>query len=581
MWYERLYINMTTKEEKRKLLGQILLERNLVSEEHLKEALDVQKINGKALGEVLVDLEYTTSNLIMEVMSDYLGMEIINLEDVDFTQNVLDKIPHSIAQLYRIIPISFEESTITVAQQDPLDIQQIDDLRFLLKYEVKPVLVEREDVTNAIDKYYPGGHESVEEILGNFQHGLPSTHDTSDREIIDIEHLKDMTNDTPIKSFVNLILLQAVMIKASDVHFEVFENEFRVRYRIDGILREKIPVPALFANGIISRIKVMAKMDIAERRLPQDGRILLTIRGHSVDIRISTLPTNYGESVVMRILDKSSVSLDLARLGMMPDNLRTVKQLMQKPNGIILVTGPTGSGKTTTLYACLNHINVTGSKIITTEDPVEYDIDGIMQIQVNPEIGVTFANCLRAILRQDPDIILVGEIRDLETLKTAVQASLTGHLVLSTLHTNDAPSTITRLINMGLKPYLITASLVAVISQRLVRKICPECREEYTPGEDIIKELSLRDYDLRDKHFYIGRGCNNCNKTGYKDRMSILEIMSLNEEICSHIIKQSSTETIKEAARNNGMNTLLESGLNAVYNGLTTLEEVARETSIN
>jgi type IV pilus assembly protein PilB len=265
----------------------------------------------------------------------------------------------------------------------------------------------------------------------------------------------------------------------------------------------------------------------------------------------------------------------------MPNNLKTIKQLMQKPNGIILVTGPTGSGKTTTLYACLNHINVAGSKIITTEDPVEYDIDGIMQMQVNPEIDVTFANCLRSILRQDPDIILVGEIRDLETLEIAVQASLTGHLVLSTLHTNDAPSTITRLINMGLKPYLMTASLEAVISQRLVKRICSECREEYTPEEDIIKGLNLQDYDPQGKHFYIGKGCSNCNDTGYKGRMSILEIMLLNEEICSHIIKQSSTDTIKEIARSNGMYTLLESGLNAVYNGLTTLEEVARETHVN
>ena len=572
---------MTTKEDKKKLFGQILLEKKLVSKDQIKNALEIQEINGKALGDVLVDLEYTTSNRITEVLGDYLGMEVIDLENVNFNQDVLDKIPHSIAQLYRIIPIAYNETTITVAQQDPLDIQQIDDLRFLVKYIVKPVLVEREDVANAIDKYYPGGHESVEEILDKFQHDLSATNDSKSREIIEMEHLKEMSNETPIKSFVNLILLQAVVVKASDVHFEVFENEFRVRYRIDGVLREKVPVPVLFANGIISRIKVMANMDIAERRLPQDGRIFLTIRGHSVDVRISTLPTNHGESVVMRILDKSSVSLDLVRLGMMPDNLKTVKQLMQKPNGIILVTGPTGSGKTTTLYACLNHVNVTGLKIITTEDPVEYDIDGIMQIQINPEIDVTFSNCLRSILRQDPDIILIGEIRDLETLEIAVQASLTGHLVLSTLHTNDAPSTITRLINMGLKPYLMTAALEAIISQRLVKKICPECKEEYTPGNDIIHELKLLDHDLQDKHFYIGKGCSNCNRTGYKGRMSILEIMSVNEEICSHIIKQSSTETIREIARNNGMRTLLESGLSAVYNGLTTLEEVARETSIN
>ena len=572
---------MATKENKRKLFGQILLEKRLVSKDQVTEALEIQDINGKALGDILVDLEYTTSNRITEVLSDYLGMEVIKIEDVVFREDVLDKIPHTIAQLYRIIPIAFEEPTITVAQQDPLDIQQIDDLRFLLKYNVKPVFVEREDVANALDTYYPGGHESVEEILENFKQDLSITNNSESRETIEVEQLKEMSNETPVKSLVNLILLQAIVVKASDIHFEVFENEFRVRYRIDGVLREKVPVPMLYANGIISRIKIMANMDIAERRLPQDGRIFLTIRGHSVDIRISTLPTNYGESIVMRILDKSSVSLDLTGLGIMPDNLKTIKQLMQKPNGIILVTGPTGSGKTTTLYASLNHVNVNGLKIITTEDPVEYDIDGIMQIQVNPEIDVTFSKCLRSILRQDPDIILVGEIRDLETLEIAVQASLTGHLVLSTLHTNDAPATITRLINMGLKPYLITASLVAVISQRLIRKICRNCKEEYTPGNDIIHELNLTDHDLQNKHFYMGKGCNNCNHTGYKGRMSILEIMSVDEEICSHIIKQSSTETIRETARNNGMRTLLESGLNAVYNGLTTLEEVARETSVN
>ncbi len=572
---------MVTKEDKIKLFGQILLEKRLVSKDQIKEALEIQEINGKSLKDVLVDLEFTTSNRITEELSDYLGMEIIDLENVDFNQDVLDKIPHSVALLYRIIPIDFNESTITIAQQDPLDIQQMDDLRFLLKYNVKPALAEREDVSNAIDKYYSGGHESVEEILNKFQHDLSRTNDSNSREVIEMDHLKEMPNETPIKSFVNLILLQAVAVKASDIHFEVFENEFRVRYRIDGVLCEKVPVPVLFANGIISRIKVMANMDIAERRLPQDGRVFLNIRRHPVDIRISTLPTNHGESVVMRILDKSSVSLDLARLGMMPGNLKTVKQLVHKPNGIILVTGPTGSGKTTTLYACLSHVNVTELKIITTEDPVEYDIDGIMQIQINPEIDVTFANCLRSILRQDPDIILIGEIRDLETLEIAVQASLTGHLVLSTLHTNDAPSTITRLINMGLKPYLITAALEAIISQRLVKKICPNCKEEYTPSNEILQEFKLLDHDLQDKHFYKGKGCNNCNRTGYKGRMSILEIMSINDEICSHIIKQSSTETLREIARNSGMQTLSESGLIAVYDGLTTLEEVARETSIN
>ncbi len=572
---------MATNDDRRVLFGQILLEKELISEDQIKKALDIQEINGKTLGDVLVDLEYTTNKKISAVLSDYLGMEIIDLEEVDFKQELLATIPHSIAQLYRIIPIAFEESTITVAQQDPLDIQQIDDLRFLLKFNITPVLVEREHVADAIDKHYPSGHESVEEILDNFQHDLSITSDLDSREIIDKDHLEEMANETPIKSFVNLILLQAIVVKASDIHFEVFEDEFIVRYRVDGVLRDKIPVPVHFASGIISRIKVMSNMDIAERRLPQDGRVFLTIRGHAVDIRISTLPTNYGESIVMRILDKSAVSIDLDKLGIRPDDLKIIKQLMQKSNGIILVTGPTGSGKTTTLYACLNHVNVTGIKIITVEDPVEYEVDGIMQIQVNSQIDVTFLNCLRSILRQDPDVILVGEIRDLETLEIAIQASLTGHLVLSTLHTNDAPSTITRLSNMGLKPYLITASLVAVISQRLVRKICKDCKEEYTPDNSIINGLNFSDHDLQDKHFYIGKGCNSCNRTGYKGRMSILEIMSVDEEICSHIIKQSSTETIKEVARNNGMRTLLESGLDAVFEGLTTLEEVTRETSIN
>jgi type IV pilus assembly protein PilB len=571
------------KEVQRKLLGQILLERKLVSESQLKESFDVQKINGKALGDILVDLGYTTNDLIMEALSDYLGLEIVSLANVELKPNVLKKIPPSVAQLYRVIPIAYEDSTLTLAQEYALNIGQIDDLRFLLPYNIKPVLTDKAEVTDALERYYPGQHESVRELMDQFQYDTSRGIDTDDRkaEVIETEHLKELANDAPVKTFVNLILLQAIIDKASDVHFEAFENEFRVRYRIDGVLLEKIPVPPLFVKGIVSRIKVMANMDISEKRLPQDGRILLTIRGNFVDIRVSTLPTKYGESVVLRILDKGSTTLDFTLLGIIPEDTETVKKLAEKPNGIILVTGPTGSGKTTTLYACLNHVNMTGVKIITAEDPVEYDIDGIMQIQVKPEIGVTFARCLRAMLRQDPDKILVGEIRDLETLEIAVQASLTGHLVLSTLHTNDAPSAITRLINMGVKPYLITASLLAVISQRLVRKICPKCKEEYLPGKDIISELNLPESELQGRHFYIGKGCNNCDKTGYKGRMAILEIMTINDEINSLIIEQSSTETIKKAARKNGMRTLTESGLNAASNGLTTLEEVIRETNIN
>ncbi|MEE8190121.1 MAG: ATPase, T2SS/T4P/T4SS family [Candidatus Scalindua sediminis] len=569
------------KEVERKLLGQILLERKLVNESQIDEAFEVQKINGKALGDIFIDLGYTTNDLIMEALSDYLGLEIVSLANVELKPDVLEKVPPSVAQLYRVVPIAYKNSTLTLAQEYALNIGQIDDLRFLLPHDIKPVLVDKVAVSDALDKYYPGHHESVKELLDKFQHDTSRSMDRDDRETIEIEHLKELANEAPVKTFVNLILLQAVIDKASDVHFEAFENEFRVRYRIDGVLLEKIPVPTHFVKGIVSRIKVMANMDIAEKRLPQDGRILLTIRGNFVDIRVSTLPTKYGESVVLRILDKGSTSLDLTLLGMIPDDTDIVKELMEKPNGIILVTGPTGSGKTTTLYACLNYVNLSGVKIITTEDPVEYDIDGIMQIQIKPEIDVTFASCLRAILRQDPDKILVGEIRDIETLEIAIQASLTGHLVLSTLHTNDAPSTITRLMNMGVKPYLITASLLAVISQRLVRKICPECKEGYKPGENIINELNIPESELQGRHFYIGKGCNNCDQTGYKGRMAILEIMITNDEINSLIIEQASAETIRQAAKRNGMRSLAEGGLNAACNGLTTLEEVIRETNIN
>ncbi len=572
-----------TKEIQKKLFGQILLERKVVNESQLKEAIDVQKINGKALGDILIDLGHTTNDIIMAAISDYLGMKIVRLGNTKLKPEVLDKISPAIAQLYRVVPIAYDDSTLTLAQEYALNIGQIDDLRFLLPYKIKPVLVDKVEVADALEKYYPGQHESVKELMDKFQHNTSRMVETDNREteVIETEHLKELANEAPVKTFVNLILLQAIIDKASDVHFEAFENEFRVRYRVDGVLLEKIPVPNPFVKGIVSRLKVMANMDIAEKRLPQDGRILLTIRGNFVDIRVSTLPTKYGESIVLRILDKGSTALDLTLLGMKQDDADTIKKLMEKPNGIILVTGPTGSGKTTTLYACLNHVNITGIKIITAEDPVEYDIDGIMQIQVKPEINVTFANCLRSMLRQDPDKILVGEIRDLETLEIAVQASLTGHLVLSTLHTNDAPSAITRLMNMGVKPYLITASLAAVISQRLVRKICPECKEKYKPEKNIITQLNIPESELKGKHFYIGKGCSNCDNTGYRGRMAILEIMTTNDEINSLIIQESSTETIKKAAIKNGMRTLTESGLDAACNGLTTLEEVIRETNIN
>lgn len=574
---------MTTKESQRQLFGQILIDRKLIDKSQLDEALDMQQINGKPLGDVLVDLDYTTNDKILHALGDYLGVEVISLKGRDFDQKVIDMIPPSIPRIYRVFPVEYDEETetLTLAQENALDLEQMDDMKFLLQYNLKPVLVDKLEILDVLDKYYPMQNFSVGELMDEFGYDTSNVEFSDGREVIETEKLKELAEEAPVKTFVNLTLLQAVMDKASDIHFEAFEYSFRVRTRIDGLLVEKIQIPQQYVSGVVSRVKVMANMDIAERRLPQDGRIFVTIRGRGVDIRVSTLPTKYGESIVMRILDKGSTSLELSSLGIVPDDINLIYQFIKKPNGIVLVTGPTGSGKTTTLYACLNYLNGPELKIITTEDPVEYDIDGLMQIQVNPEIGVTFASCLRAILRQDPDVILVGEIRDKETIEIAVQASLTGHLVLSTLHTNDAPSTISRLLNMGIKPYLITASLIAVLAQRLIRKICPKCKEEYTPEKDILSELKLSESDIQGKRFYRGKGCGSCGQTGYKGRMSILEIMTINDEICQHVVEQSSIEVIRDAAKRNGMRTLTENGLDAAYRGVTTLEEVIRETSTN
>jgi type IV pilus assembly protein PilB len=372
--------------------------------------------------------------------------------------------------------------------------------------------------------------------------------------------------------------MQAIKDKASDIHFEPFEDEFKMRYRIDGVLYEMMPPPSHIAPAISSRVKVMANLDIAERRLPQDGRIELNVNNMQIDLRVSVLPTMFGESVVMRVLDRSNVSLDLDKIGLREDDLSVVRQLIRKPNGIVVCTGPTGSGKTTTLYSALRELNDPSTKLITAEDPVEYDIDGIVQCQIKPDIELTFGRILRAMLRQDPDIILVGEIRDKETSEISVQASLTGHLVFSTLHTNDAPSAIARLLDLGLEPFLITATLEGVIAQRLVRRICNNCKTEYTPAEEQLMEVELKSEDVAGRTFYYGKGCENCNNTGYRGRMGIYEIMLLDDDMRDMIIKHASTQVLRAAARQRGMRTLRQCGLMAIYDGITTIEEVARET---
>lgn len=566
-------------EARRKLFGQILMDKGLITEDQNREALVIQRQKGGLLGDILTSLHYVTSEQIMQALSEYLGLEIVTIENVDISPEIITMVPAAIAQLYRIIPISYKNDILTIVQVDALNFEILDDLRLILKHSVKSMLCQKDEVIRAIEKYYPRKHESVEQLLLEFKDDK-SYNTFAKGEYIDIEELKKMVATTPVKKWVSLMFLDAIMDKASDIHVEPFEDECKIRFRIDGVLYEKISPPKQLGIPIASRIKLISGMDISERRLPQDGRIQLNVGGTPIDLRVSTLPTKYGESIVMRLLNKSVISINLNVLGFRTEELKSIYQLLNKPNGIILVTGPTGSGKTTTLYAALSYLNDIGTKIITTEDPVEYDIDGLIQVQINSSIDVTFANCLRAILRQDPDIILVGEIRDEETAKIAIQASLTGHLVFSTLHTNDAPTTITRLIDMGIKPYLIASTVEVVISQRLVRKICVSCKEEYTPSEESLMELNLIREDVKGKRFFRGKGCNNCRNIGYKGRMGIYEIMVMNEEIRRLIIEQAQTNVIRAVAKKSGMNTLRDSGLAAVYDGLTTIEEVVRETML-
>jgi type IV pilus assembly protein PilB len=438
-------------------------------------------------------------------------------------------------------------------------------------------------VQKALAKFYATGSESVESLVSDMEadDDLREAAEAAEAEgALDLTSVEAMADSAPVRKLLNMVLLMAIRDHASDLHFEPFEDEFRIRIKADGVLYEMVPPPRHLAFAITTRIKVMANLDIAERRLPQDGRIELTVGGHPVDMRVSVLPTMFGESVVMRVLDRSVVQLNLNKVGMDNDTVEKFRKLIHKPNGIVLVTGPTGSGKTTTLYAALSELNVVEEKIITTEDPVEYSIDGLVQVPIDASIGNTFAQCLRAILRQDPDKILVGEIRDVETAEIAVQASLTGHMVFSTLHTNDAPSTVTRLRDMGVPPFLITATVEAVLAQRLVRRICAQCKEEVTPSPDVLVDLDLKPSDLVGKKFYRGKGCDACNRSGYKGRVGLFELMTFNDDIRDMIMRNASTDELRVAARGIGMITLRDYGMEAVFLGTTTAEEVIRETIV-
>jgi len=561
-------------------LGRVLVKMGKVTREQVHEALAIQKTKGGPLGQILVDLGYIDEKTRTLALAYQAGMEHVELSGLEIPQEVIDLIPAQMANAYKVVPLDRDPTTnrLTVAIASADNFRATDDLRTLMGYNVTAKITDREQLDSALLKYYDVEPESIGEIINEIvgDEGLAQFQDRG--ESIDLDTIREMAEANPVKRLVNMVLLEAIRNRASDIHFEPFEDEFKMRYRIDGHLYEMLPPPKSIAVAIASRIKVMSNLNIAERRLPQDGRIELVVDGNPVDLRVSVLPTMFGESVVMRVLDRSNVALDLERIGLREDDLRVFRQLIARPNGIVIVTGPTGSGKTTTLYSALNELNDVDVKILTSEDPVEYDIDGLVQVQIHSDIGLTFARCLRHFLRQDPDIILVGEVRDLETAQIAVQASLTGHLVFTTLHTNDAPSALARLLDLGLEPFLITATLEGIVGQRLVRTICSRCKEPFLPTEDMLLELNLTPEAIKGRTFYHGAGCDHCRGTGYSGRMAIFEIMLTDDEIRQLIMDRRSTGSIREAARKRGMRTLRESGLLAIYDGLTTIEEVVSQT---
>ncbi len=562
-------------------LGRILIKMGALSRDKVHECLKIQsQRQGEKIGQIFLELGLIDEVQLQMALAAQRGMEYVSLEGVDIPPDVVEKVPAQMAKTYHIVPIEYnrEQNELTVALDSPDNFRATDDLSTLMGFKVTAKITDRDVLESALTKYYETQDENINELIDEIQGDSFLAEFEGRNQSIDLDELKELSESNPVKKLLNLVLLQAIRDKASDIHFEPFENEYKMRYRIDGVLYEMVPPPKYIAAALSSRIKVMANLDIAERRLPQDGRISLTVEGNPIDLRVSVLPTMFGESVVLRVLDRSQAMFDLGALGLRPDDQATIRQLIHKPNGIIIVTGPTGCGKTTTLYSALHELNDIGTKIITTEDPIEYDIDGIIQVQMKPSIGLVFARCLRSILRQDPDIILVGEIRDLETAEISAQASLTGHIVFTTLHTTDAPSSIARLLDLGVEPFLLTATIEGIVSQRLVRKICENCKTAFEPSEAQLMELQLAPDDIKGKKFYYGRGCSKCNGTGYRGRTGIFELMVFNDEIRDLIMNQASTAVLRTAGQKGGMRLLRENGLEAIYDGITTIDEVVKET---
>ena len=564
-------------------LGRILIKMGVLSRDKVHECLKIQgQRQGQVqIGQIFLELGLVDEGQLQMALAAQRGMEYLSLDGLDIPPDVVEKVPAQMAKTYHIVPVEYnkELNQLTVALDNPENFRATDDLSTLMGFKVSAKITDPDALEKTLTKYYETQtDDNINELIDEIQGDTFLAEFEGRNQSIDLDELKELSESNPVKKLLNLVLLQAIRDKASDIHFEPFEDEYKMRYRIDGVLYEMVPPPKYIAAALSSRIKVMADLDIAERRLPQDGRISLTVQGNPIDLRVSVLPTMFGESVVLRVLDRSQASFNMAELGLSREDQELIRKLIHKPNGIIIVTGPTGCGKTTTLYSALSELNDIGTKIITTEDPVEYDVEGLHQVQMKSDIGLTFARCLRSILRQDPDIILVGEIRDLETAEIAAQASLTGHVVFTTLHTNDAPSSIARLLDMGIEPFLITATLEGIVAQRLVRRICTNCKTQFEPSEAQLSELQLLPEDVKGKKFFYGRGCSRCNGTGYKGRIGIFEIMVFNDDIRDLIMNQASTSVLRAAAQKAGMRLLRDNGLAVIYDGITTIDEIAKET---
>ena len=558
-----------------KQLAEFFVEQRVLEPSQAEDVLSEAELNGKTIAQAMMDGGFIDEAGFYQTIANGLVTDFIDVTERDIAPEILHLIPSGLARLHGALPIEMSGSTLRVALVDPFDLHTAEDLRFALGQDIQVVVSPPEQIEELIKQYYGTDTTSMEDVLKQLGEAgeLLQLRETDGDAAVEAE-----ANTTPIIRFVDLVLYHAIQDRASDIHFEPFENEFKIRYRVDGALYEMSPPPRHLALPVISRVKVMANMNIAERRLPQDGRIQKNIAGRNVDLRVSTLPTQYGESLVLRVLDRSIVNLDLEALGM-PDYIYNfLLEMIERPNGIFIATGPTGSGKTTTLYSCLRKINTIDSKLITVEEPVEYDLEGIVQVPVNEGIGLTFARALRSFLRQDPDRIMVGETRDLETAQIAIQASLTGHLVFTTLHTNDAPGAITRLIDMGVEPFLISSTLEAVLGQRLLRSICRQCRTTYEPSDTFLAELRISRSDIGDKQFFYGKGCDACNNTGYKGRKGIYELLKITDPVRELINERAPTVTIRQKAIELGMITLRQDGLRSIYAGDTTIEEVLRYT---